>query len=89
MNELKELGTRVRYTRVSCELKQNDLAAKAAVSADTVSALENGRPVTTESLQRILKALGHRNALCNVLPAPVLSPIDLQKLEGKTRKRVR
>ena len=79
----------MRHARASSELKQSDLATKAAVSADTVSALENGRPVTTESLQRILKALGHRNALCNVLPAPVLSPIDLQKLEGKTRKRVR
>lgn len=89
MKELKDLGERVRHTRTSNELKQSDLAAKAAVSADTVSALENGRPVTTESLQRILKALGHRDALRDLLPAPVLSPIDLKKLQGKTRKRVR
>jgi transcriptional regulator with XRE-family HTH domain len=89
MKELKELGNRVRYQRVSQNLKQEGLAAKAAVSQDALSALENGRSVTVESLARVLQALGFRDALINLLPAPVPSPIALQKLAGKERQRVR
>jgi transcriptional regulator with XRE-family HTH domain len=89
MKELKELGARVRHQRVAQGLKQQELAAKAAVSADALSALENGRSVTVESLARILQALGFREALINLLPAPVPSPIALQKLAGKERQRVR
>ena len=66
-----------------------ELAAKAAVSVDTLSALENGRPVTTQTLAQVLAALGYGEALANVLPLPVVSPIEMQKLEGKQRQRVR
>ena len=89
MKELEELGARVRRQRVAQGLKQQDLAAKAAVSTDVLSALENGRSVTVESLSRVLQALGFREALINLLPAPVPSPIALQKLAGKERQRVR
>ncbi len=89
MKELKELGTRMRQQRVAQGLKQQELAAKAAVSEDALSALENGRSVTVESLVRVLRALGYGEALINVLPAPVPSPIALQKLAGKERQRVR
>jgi len=89
MKELKELGARVRHQRVAQGLKQQELAAKAAVSEDVLSALENGRSVTVESLARVLQALGFREALINLLPAPVPSPIALQKLAGKERQRVR
>ncbi|MDB6115309.1 MAG: family transcriptional regulator, partial [Lacunisphaera sp.] len=64
-------------------------AGKAAVSEDALSALENGRSVTVESLARVLQALGFRDALLNLLPAPVPSPIQMQKLAGKVRQRVR
>ena len=89
MKELKELGARVRHQRVAQGLKQQELAAKAAVSEDALSALENGRSVTVESVARVLQALGFRDALINLLPAPVPSPIALQKLAGKERQRVR
>lgn len=89
MKVLKELGTRVRHQRVTQGLKQRELAAKAAVSADALSALENGRSVTVESLARVLQALGFQESLVNMLPAPVPSPIELQKLSGKERQRVR
>jgi transcriptional regulator with XRE-family HTH domain len=89
MKELKELGARMRHQRVAQGLKQQELAAKAAVSEDALSALENGRSVTVESLVRVLRALGYGEALINLLPAPVPSPIALQKLAGKERQRVR
>lgn len=89
MNELTELGRRVREERIAVGLKQQELADRAAISADTVSALENGRPVSTEKLARVLRALGHSDRMENLLPPPVASPIDLQKLAGKPRRRVR
>lgn len=89
MREIIEIGLRVRHQRIAMGLKQKELAAKAAVSPDTLSALENGKSVTVETLVRILRELGYPDALVNLLPAPVISPIDLQKLEGKQRQRVR
>ena len=89
MKELEELGSRVRRQRVALGLKQQELAAKAAVSINVITALENGRSVTVESLARVLQGLGFREALINLLPAPVPSPIELQKLAGKERQRVR
>jgi transcriptional regulator with XRE-family HTH domain len=89
MIELEELGARVRRQRVAQGLKQQELAAKAAVSKDVLSALENGRSVTSESLARGLQGRGFREALFNLQPAPVPSPIALQKLAGKERQRVR
>ena len=87
--ELKELGTRLKRERIASELKQTDLAARAALSFHTVAAAERGQPVTTESLARILAALGYDGALVNLLPEPSLSPLDLRKLKGKERERVR
>jgi len=89
MKELIKLGKRVRHQRIAMGMKQIDLADKAAVSKDALSSLENGRTIKTETLARVLRALGYSDALSDVLPAPVVSPIDLQKLEGKQRQRVR
>jgi transcriptional regulator with XRE-family HTH domain len=89
MKEIEELGIRVRRQRVANRLTQEALAAKAAVGLNVVKALENGRSITVESLARMLQALGFGDALINLLPAPVPSPIELQKLAGKERQRVR
>ncbi len=89
MKEWIELGVRVRRLRIAMGLKQQELADQAAVSSDSLSALENGRSITTETLARILRGLGHKDELQELLPPPVISPIDLQKLEGKQRQRVR
>jgi transcriptional regulator with XRE-family HTH domain len=89
MKELDELGQRVRRHRIALGIKQKDLASKAAVSLDVISALENGRSIGTASLARIFRGLGLRDTLIDMLPAPTVSPIDLQKLAGKQRQRVR
>lgn len=89
MKELTELGKRVRQQRIAAGVKQKELAEKAAVSSDVLYSLEHGKPVTTESLARVLRALNYADALANLLPPSAISPIDLQKLEGKQRQRVR
>ncbi|VGO14983.1 hypothetical protein PDESU_03563 [Pontiella desulfatans] len=89
MKELIELGERVRQQRIAAGIKQRELAERAAISPDTLSALENGRSVSTETLVRVLRELGWASALEELLPAPAPSPIELQKLSGKQRQRVR
>jgi len=89
MKELIELGKRVRHCRIATELTQRELSDRSAVSLDSLSALENGKPITTETLARILRGLRVSNQLENLLPPPTISPIDMQKLSGKQRKRVR
>lgn len=89
MKALQELGSRVRRERISQGLKQRELAEKAAISLNAIASLEHGRPVTTATLSRVLDALGFQDALVNLLPPPVMSPLDLQKLAGKERQRVR
>jgi len=89
IKELEDLGERIRRQRIQMGLKQRELAAKAAIGVNVLLAAENGRSITTESLVRILRALGNSEALVNILPPPMVSPIDLQKLAGKQRQRVR
>ena len=89
MEELIELGERIRHARIAAELKQRELAERAAISTASLASLEHGSPVTTATLVRVLHALGHRGALSEILPPPVVSPLELQKLSGKQRQRVR
>jgi transcriptional regulator with XRE-family HTH domain len=88
-NPLTTLGERARSLRTMLDIKQTELAAQAAVSVETISSLENGRSITTESLNRVLIALGQPEALINLLPEPAISPFELQKLKGRRRQRVR
>ena len=89
MKELEQFGERLRRERIAQHHRQAELAALAGVSQDALSSLENGRPVTTQTLVRVLAALGFSHAFSEMLPEAVPSPIDLQKLEGKQRQRVR
>ncbi len=89
MKELVELGRRIKAERIAQGRKQAELADQAAVSVDSLSSMENGRSISTRNLARILQALGFVDALENLVPAPVPSPLELQKLEGKQRQRVR
>lgn len=89
MKELEDFGERLRRERIAQHHRQADLAALAGVSQDALSSVENGRPVTTQTLVRVLTALGFERAFSNMLPQAVPSPIELQKLEGKQRQRVR
>ncbi|MDP7024367.1 MAG: helix-turn-helix transcriptional regulator [Kiritimatiellia bacterium] len=89
MKDLIELGKRIRRERITMNLKQRELADRAAVSSDSLSSLENGKPVTTATLVRVIQALGHGEALQELLPPPTPGPLELQKLAGKQRQRVR
>lgn len=92
MNEgeaLVELGKRIQHARVNAFLKQEELAAKAAISLGTLQRAENGHPMQTTTLFRILEALGDSKGLVELLPRVKISPLAMQKAKKEQRQRVR
>jgi len=85
------LGARLQALRVDRGLSQIAAADKAGVSLRTLQALESGSGSTLETFLRTLKALGEINALSNLVPEPMVSPLALLAAEQKRNrpKRVR
>jgi len=84
---LAELGQRVARLRLNRNLKQDELALEAGISRKTLSRLENGHPVDTANLIRVLRALGQLAHLDTLLPPAEISPVDLARLQGRQRQR--
>src|SRR5688572_25416447 len=55
---LLHLGATINAERNAQRLSQRALAAKAGITQRQVSLLENGNPVTTETLAKVTEALG-------------------------------
>ena len=86
---LLELGRNAKQRRIDFELRQEDLATNAGVSLSTLKAFEAGRSISTAKLVKILSQLDCLDAFEQLIPEVAPNPIDLLKLEGKTRQRVR
>ncbi len=86
---LEELGKRLAQTRLERNLSQDRLATEAGVSKATIERLEAGEPVKSTSLIRALRSLGRLEALDQLLPEPLPSPIERIRLQGRRRQRAR
>jgi transcriptional regulator with XRE-family HTH domain len=84
---LSELGSRLERTRLERNLTQRQLAEEAGVERKAVLRIEAGEPVRITSFIRVLRALGLLEALEQLVPEPLPSPIELVKLRGRTRRR--
>ncbi|MBS1891255.1 MAG: helix-turn-helix domain-containing protein [Actinobacteria bacterium] len=84
---LRELGVRLARTRLEKNLSQADLAREAGVSKRTVERLEAGEAVRSNSLIRVLRALGRLEVLDRLIPEPLPSPVERLRLEGRRRRR--
>jgi transcriptional regulator with XRE-family HTH domain len=60
---LCELGRQLRELRKSARLTQADLSARAGISRDTLSRVENGGSAETAIVQRVAAALGCQLAI--------------------------
>ncbi len=56
--DLQALGQAVRNQRTRCGLRIDDTAHSCGVSVDMLSRLENGKPVRTDNLFKVLEGLG-------------------------------
>jgi putative transcriptional regulator len=84
---LEEIGRRLARTRLERNLSQEQLALEAGVSKATIERLEAGEPVRSTSLIRALRALGRLEALDQLLPEPLPSPVERMRLQGRQRQR--
>lgn len=84
---LAELGARLARTRLERNLSQRELGDEAGLERKAVQRIEAGEPVRVTSLIRILRALGMLEALDQLVPEPLPSPMQLLKLHGKERER--
>ncbi len=84
---LSELGARLERHRLERNLTQRELAAWAGVERKAVQRIEAGEAVKLTSFLRVLRALGLLDALDQLVPEPLPSPIELLKLRGKERRR--
>lgn len=86
---LTKIGSRIKETRIRRSKTQAELAAAAGVTPLTVANIEKGKSVSTLILISVLRELGLLENLENLVPEAKISPLQLKKLQGKKRYRVR
>lgn len=82
----EEVGQRLKQARLNANITQAELAERAGVSRKIVLSAEKGH-AQLENFVALLLALGLAEQLNNFIPKPQISPIQLQKLQGKKRER--
>ncbi len=83
------LGEKGKQLRIDLELKQDELARNAGVSLSTVKSFEAGKSISLANFAKIISQLGCLENLEKAIPEVAPNPLDLMKLEGKARQRVR
>jgi predicted transcriptional regulator len=86
---LGELGGRLAHCRLELQLSQGALAEQAGVSKRTVERVEAGATTQMSSMIRVMRVLGLLGRLEALVPEAGPRPMELLKLKGKARKRVR
>ena len=82
---LMRIGQRIKETRIT----QEELATASGVSPLTVANIEKGKSVSLLLFISVLRSLGLLENLEQLVPEIRVSPIELKKLQGKKRYRVR
>jgi transcriptional regulator with XRE-family HTH domain len=86
---LNKLGTRLKASRISSGLKQQELAAESGVGVSTIAKIESGQSVSLSLLVSVMRTLGLLENLDLLVPEQKPSPIELLRTQGKQVKRVR
>ena len=86
---LMRIGQRIKETRIRQHITQEELATASGVSPLTVANIEKGKSVSLLLFISVLRSLGLLENLEQLVPEIRVSPIELKKLQGKKRYRVR
>jgi transcriptional regulator with XRE-family HTH domain len=84
---LQNLGAQLKQMRLNKNLTQKQLSKFSGISRSTMSELENKGTGSMNSFIRILRALEKLEILNHFIAEAQISPIQISKLKGKTRKR--
>ena len=85
---LKELGRRIKKTRISMSVTQEEMAERTGLSKRTISNLETGKDVSLSTLIDILRAENLLQNMDLITPDEGIRPSQIVAL-GKMRERVR
>ena len=87
---LKDFGERLKQVRINANLTQKELAERSGLTKQSISNLERGaQNISFNGLIELLRVLGLVENLQLLLPeVPIVSPIELMKLEKARKKRV-
>ena len=83
---LKEIGKRLKETRVAVPMTQQELASQVGLSVGTISAMENGKDYSFSSLLKILRALNQLSNVDFLVTEQSARPSQVAAL-GKKRER--
>lgn len=85
---LGELGERLARSRLEQNLTQAELAEQAGVSKRTLERLESGAVATQLSgFLRVCRVLGLLERFENLIPEPVIGPMEQLKRQDHKRQR--
>ena len=86
---LKDFGERLKQVRINANLTQKELAERSGLTKQSISNLERGaQNISFNGLIELLRVLGLVENLQLLLPeVPIVSPIELMKLEKARKKR--
>ena len=84
---LEEIGRRLARHRLSLNKSQTELANACSLARRTIQYAEAGKPIQSESLVKILRALSLLESLDALLPDQSARPMDMLRLKNKERKR--
>ncbi len=80
------LGARLKQARLNRDMTQTELSGETGITRKMIMNAEKGQ-VSLVDLIAMLDALGVKNNLDAILPHQPISPIQLLKLQGKSRKK--
>lgn len=83
----EHIGRFVKEKRLELNKTQDALAHAAGISRSTLSLLEKGETVTLATLLQVLRVLDQLYILDVFSVQPIVSPMQLAKIELKKRKR--
>lgn len=83
----KVIGRFIQIHRLRQNKSQDETAAEAGISRSTLSLLENGENVRTDSLIRVLRVLNLLHVMDAFDIKEEISPIEYAKLKKKERKQ--
>jgi len=84
---LRNLGLQLKQMRLNKDLTQKQLSELSGISRSAISEIENTGSGTLNSLVCLLRALEKLEVLNNFVTEAPVSPLQIAKLRGKTRKR--
>lgn len=85
----KQIGSRIKETRLKQNITQDSLAEAASISRSSIQKIESGEIGAFESLIRILRTLGMLNEFQHFCQEQQLSPIEYYEMVNSAKKKTR